>query len=412
MLEEDTSLNSDSKFADAITKYCHDERWRAVEERDREELFENYLDDLYKKENEEKRTNRENKIAIFKKVLQEKGISTKTKWKEILFNLKDDPLFNSMEKIDRLQAFIDTVTELEKQEKEEKENKKRYLEYRNRENFRIFLQEKVEKNEINSKTKWKKFVKEIKDAPQYVDLIGQEGSSPRDLFNDVLEILKEDYKRNKEILKKILKANSIKFSVETKFEEFEEKLKPFDEFNSMRQEIKLTLFQNLIKKLKEKVEVHQKRERKIAKKIYSYVQRGKLSFNASMKFEDNIAIIRTQPKLAPLQEESLRNAFELLKDMLAKNPNMENGNTSEESGQIKKKKKAKKTKKHHKEKEKIEKVKLNEEKEKPSVVKEINEYSVVANLDINSIMDNNKKVEDSKPIAQMAEEKEDGETSD
>ena len=65
-------------------------------------------------------------------------------------NFKDDPLFNSLEKWDRLKTFTDFITVLEIKEKEEKEKNKKYFEYRNRENFREFLQEKIEMNEFES----------------------------------------------------------------------------------------------------------------------------------------------------------------------------------------------------------------------------------------------------------------------
>ena len=85
MLEEDSSLNSNSKFSEALTKYCYDDRWRAIDEREREEIFQDYIDILYKKEEDEWRQTREKQKKQFERSLEDKHIKVNMKWKE-----KDD----------------------------------------------------------------------------------------------------------------------------------------------------------------------------------------------------------------------------------------------------------------------------------------------------------------------------------
>jgi len=171
MLEDDTTLNSDVKFCEIATKYCTDERWRSIEERDREELFQDYLDDLENKENEEKRILRDQRMRSLKGVFEEKRLPVSTKWKEVCMNMRDDPAFNLLDKIDRLKAFSEYITAIESKEKAEKENSRKYFEYKNRENFRDLLKDLINKLEINSKTKWKVLVAKIKDTPQYLNLV-------------------------------------------------------------------------------------------------------------------------------------------------------------------------------------------------------------------------------------------------
>ena len=252
MLEEDHHISSDTLFSDIIKKFCFDERWRSIDDRDREEIFQDYLDDLEKRENEEKRIQREVKIRAFKKVLEEKRLLVNTKWRDICINFKEDNLFNSMEKIDRLKAFSEYIMELEDKENNEKEWNRKFTEYKNRENFREFINELVKKNEIIVKTKWKNFIFKISGSDVYTNLIGQNGSQPKDLFDDAITILKDDYKRNKDNLKKILKTNSIKFSADTNFEHFDERLRTYYDYINMKNEMKRTLWTHLIKKLKDK----------------------------------------------------------------------------------------------------------------------------------------------------------------
>ena len=55
MLEACEQLSSDSKFHKVAHLFIHDARWKAVEERDRENIFQDYLDESYNKEKEDHR---------------------------------------------------------------------------------------------------------------------------------------------------------------------------------------------------------------------------------------------------------------------------------------------------------------------------------------------------------------------
>jgi len=54
MLEEKNILNSDSKYHKVFHLFMNDPRWRALEDREREQTFQEYLDDLFEKEKEER----------------------------------------------------------------------------------------------------------------------------------------------------------------------------------------------------------------------------------------------------------------------------------------------------------------------------------------------------------------------
>lgn len=55
MLEDHKSLNSDSKFYKTAHMFINDPRYKALDERDRENCFQDYLDKLYDQEKEAKR---------------------------------------------------------------------------------------------------------------------------------------------------------------------------------------------------------------------------------------------------------------------------------------------------------------------------------------------------------------------
>ena len=320
MLEEDPSLNSNSKFSEALTKYCYDDRWRAIDEREREEIFQDYIDILFKKEEDEWRQTREKQKKQFERSLEDKHIKVNMKWKEICQMYSNDPLFISMEKIDQIETFSNYITRLENMEKQRKEEEDKYLAYQNREKFRDLLQYYLDQNKITIKTKWNAFVREIKDKEEYLNLLGQTGSTPHDFFNDVMMALRDEYKQNRKILKKILKENTIKFSANISYEAYTDILVQYKEYSDIKNELKPILYEYLIEKLKEKEIEHNKREVKIANKLYSYIQRKKLSIGIDMEFEEALPLIKQHKKFVPISDENLRFAYVMLQEMMRNKP--------------------------------------------------------------------------------------------
>jgi pre-mRNA-processing factor 40 len=343
MLEEDHTITSDTRFAEVFMKFCYDERWRSIDERERDDLFQDYLDDLENREGEERKLLRDTKMRTFRKMLEDRRLPVSTKWKDICLNFKDDNFFNTMEKVDRLKTFTDYITDLETKETNEKDCIKKFQEFKNRDNFINLLQSKIISGEINYKTKWKAFVLKIKDTSEYKNLIGQPGSQPVDLFHESVVDLKTDYKRNKENLKKILKTNSIKFLPETTFEQFDERLRTYYDYINMKPDMKRTLWTHLIKKLKNKYisfnfrekESH-KIEKKAMKKLYSYFKK-KNPISKDTNFDEIIEEIKANTKFTFLSDDKIKYIFDKARASLEGN----NGDTSSESGQIKKKKKKK-----------------------------------------------------------------------
>ena len=99
LLSEDNTINSDSTYTEAMSRLSYDERWRSVDEKEREDVFEDYIDLIYKKEEDEWKKSRDVKKKLFLEKLKFKNIKSDTLWKTIKNEFKDDPVFASMEKL-------------------------------------------------------------------------------------------------------------------------------------------------------------------------------------------------------------------------------------------------------------------------------------------------------------------------
>ena len=163
-------------------------------------------------------------------------------------------------------------------------------------------------------------MKEIKDKEEYLNLLGQPGSTPHDFFNDVIMALRDEYKQNRKILKKILKENTIKFSANISYEAYTDILAQYKEYSDIKNELKPILYEYLVEKLKEKEIEHNRREVKIANKLYSYIQRKKLSIGIDMEFEEALPLIKQHKKFVPISDENLRFAYVMLQEMMRNKP--------------------------------------------------------------------------------------------
>ena len=229
LLSEDNTINSDSTYTEVMPRLIYDERWRAVDEKEREDVFEDYIDLIYKKEEDEWKKEREVKKKLFLEKMKFKKIKSDTLWKDICIEFKDDPVFASMEKIDRIQTFAEYITTLESEEKREKREKDKYQGYLNREKFRELLQISVEEKNLNLETKWGDFVAQIKDREEYLNMLAQEGSTLLELFQHKINELKKDYKKVKKINKEIITKNKIEIKYHISFEEFDNLISQFKE---------------------------------------------------------------------------------------------------------------------------------------------------------------------------------------
>ena len=297
LLSEDNTINSDSTYTEAMSRLSYDERWRAVDEKEREV-----------------------KKKLFLEKLKFKKIKSDTLWKNICIEFKDDPVFASMEKIDRIQAFADYITTLEAEEKREKKEKEKYQGYLNREKFRELLQISVEEKKLNMDTKWREYASEIKDREEYLNMLGQEGSTPLELFQDKIYELKKDYKKVKKIFKEIITKNKIEIKYKISFEEFDNLISQYREGKIISIDMKKLLYEHIKKKLEEKEIIHNKHSNNIANKLYSYLQRKKLILRDDCPFDEAYEKIKKLKKFENLSESNVREGYSILKQLIKDKP--------------------------------------------------------------------------------------------
>jgi hypothetical protein len=92
----------------------NDTRWKALEDRDRENIFQDYLDYLYDKEKQEKRQRKyifnnfeinlrkELSEIIRNKLISDPSVNSATRWDDINQKYRDNAAWNELSEYDKL----------------------------------------------------------------------------------------------------------------------------------------------------------------------------------------------------------------------------------------------------------------------------------------------------------------------
>lgn len=106
--EANVSLKSNNNFTDFAAKYARDDRFKSVEKmKERESLFNDFLNDLHKKEKEEKYAEKEkvkkNYLAMLKEM---KSLHRHSSWSETKKLIESDPRYKSVESSSKREDYF------------------------------------------------------------------------------------------------------------------------------------------------------------------------------------------------------------------------------------------------------------------------------------------------------------------
>ncbi|KAL4419958.1 hypothetical protein ABPG75_007056 [Micractinium tetrahymenae] len=228
LLDECQELKAASrpKFSKARDLLELEPRWQAVDSnKEREELFEDWLDEKEKKEKEARKAEVKRRRAEFRQLLERsKFIKFDTAWRKAQDRLAGEPEYDSLDKLDRLQVFEEYIRELERQEREEREREKeerRRQERVNRDAFRALLAKHRAEGIINAATRWREYLPIVKEEASYEAVErNTSGSRPKELFQDVLEEMEAEYGKQRDALKAAVKERGIEVGADSSLDSF------------------------------------------------------------------------------------------------------------------------------------------------------------------------------------------------
>ncbi|XP_062019467.1 pre-mRNA-processing protein 40A-like [Rosa rugosa] len=309
MLEECSELTSSTRWGKLESIFENDERFKAVErERDRRDLFDSYLEELQKKERAKAQEERKLHIVEYRQFLESCDfIKASSQWRKVQDRLEADERCSRLEKIDRLEIFQEYLRDLEKEEEEQRRIQKEELrkaERKNRDEFRKLMDDHIAAGTLSATTHWRDYILKVKDLPAYVAVVSNtSGSTPKDLFEDVIEELEKQYQSDKIRIKDVVKSGKIVLSSTWDLEAFKTAISndigspPISDANLM------LVFEELMERVREKEEKEAKRRKRLADDFFHLLSSMK-EITPSSKWEDCKSLLEVSSEYSAIGEES------------------------------------------------------------------------------------------------------------
>ncbi|CAL1395733.1 unnamed protein product [Linum trigynum] len=370
MLEESTELTSSMKWSKALSLFENDERFKAVEKvRDREDLFDNYMVELERKEKEKAAEEHRRNVSEYRKFLESCDfIKVNSQWRKVQDRLEDDETCLRIEKLERLLIYQDYIRDLEREDEEQKKaykEQQRRAERKNRDSFRKLLEGHVAAGTLTARTHWLDYCLKVKDLPEYEAVAANtSGSTPKELFEDVYEDLEKQYHEDKTHIKDAMKSAKISLITTWTFEDFKTAIaKDID--SQYISDINFELvYEDLVERAKEKEEKEAKKRQRLADDFTELLHSYK-EIVASSTWEESKPLIEDSQQYRAIGEESL--SKEIFEEYIAhlQEKAKDKERKREEEKARKEKEKEEKERRKDKEKERKEKEKEKErEREK------------------------------------------------
>ncbi|CAD6198602.1 unnamed protein product, partial [Caenorhabditis auriculariae] len=130
-LLKEAELHGKSSFSSFSSKFGKDSRFKAVEKmRDREDMFNEYVGEIHRKEKEEKKQKKEKLKADFVALLvEQKGLTRKSKWSSVKKTLEDDERYKALDSSSTREGLFrdhveklgdETLSDIEEEQEREK----------------------------------------------------------------------------------------------------------------------------------------------------------------------------------------------------------------------------------------------------------------------------------------------------
>lgn len=235
----------------------------AIDDEEREALFHIYTEQLQERETKEKRQRMQDAIVIFTKSLSELDITLGTRWADVQAQIKSsdlitqNPKLQELRRIDMLLAYEDHIKDVERTHVS-KLRKERVLRKRkqrkNREAFNTLLQEMRVEGVVYAGINWQTVYNLVKDRPEYLALLHQNGSSPLEYFWDLSEELEKELRDRRAMVLDVLNDKNVSITVDTSFTDFLEIMQSDNRSSHMIEHTLKIIYKQLIETAQKKVD--------------------------------------------------------------------------------------------------------------------------------------------------------------
>jgi len=226
-------IDTSTTWKTAQETFLFDPRYQAItDDRLREDIFNDYLRELHKKEGEARRQERKQAMHRADELLvANEAINCNTKWTEAVVIMKDQENWDVLDRLDQLIVFEAFIKDMEKKEDTERKaarSKERRTERCNREALKALFKEQADAGEVHARMLWREWLEQHKEVEAYQAVLKQTGSTPRNLFEDLVEKLQPKFDEERKLIKSALKDLDFSVELDTAFDDYVKAMEPVE----------------------------------------------------------------------------------------------------------------------------------------------------------------------------------------
>ncbi|KAG8645716.1 pre-mRNA-processing protein 40A isoform X2 [Manihot esculenta] len=212
---------------------------------------------------------------------------------------------DKIDRLEIFQDYLRDLEKEEEEQRKIQKEELRKTERKNRDEFRKLLEEHVAAGSLTAKTHWRDYYLKVKDLPAYLAVASNtSGSTPKDLFEDVAEELEKQYHEDKTQIKNVVKLKKVSLASTWTLEDFKAAIvedvspPPVSDVN-----LKI-VFDELLERAKEKEEKEAKKRKRLADEFLNLLHSIK-EITASSKWENSKELFESSREFSSINEESI-----------------------------------------------------------------------------------------------------------
>ncbi|KAF8967718.1 hypothetical protein BDZ97DRAFT_506785 [Flammula alnicola] len=346
MLKGNPNVFHYTTFPTADRLFSQHPIWQQAKiEAERRLIFEEYVSELKDREVNETRAARARSVSKVVSLFKELNVNVVTKWRtarDLLLESDDwrsDAELRKLPTLDILLAFEDYSRVREREYEEQMRRaqvEKTRKERKAREAFKSVLQELIKAGTIKARTKWKDIYPLFRDDHRYLDMLGNPGSNPLELFWDTVDALDQQLDAKVVIVEDAIKRHNAKLVEAKEKEKAEDEMDvvepPFsvasettwEEFTAVvnveadhalkvlsDEELRLvfkTLYDLAFKKQADEKRRNERKQRHLQDDLRYAMKKLPEPIDITLRYEDVVPLIENLPEYKALEDEEGRRA--------------------------------------------------------------------------------------------------------
>ncbi|GJJ11302.1 hypothetical protein Clacol_005534 [Clathrus columnatus] len=327
MLKGNPNVFHYTTFATADRLFAQHPIWQQAKiESERKLVFEEYVAELKQREVQESREIRARSVTKVVALFKQLEVDVMTRWRQAHNMLLDsiewkhDAELKKLPDLDVLLAFED-YSRVKEREFEEQLRKtqieKARRERKAREAFKALLENLVREKRIRARTKWKQIYPLFSSDSAYLDMLGKPGSTPLELFWDVVDDLDQQLDARIAIVERVLKHQDFNFTVDTREDDLIKLLKDAEaEDEEVKQladeeksEIWKALREDALRVQAEEKRRAERKQRHLQDDLRYALKKLDKPIDINLSYEDAAPLIEHLSEYKALDDEGRRTAF-------------------------------------------------------------------------------------------------------